>query len=414
LTADLQYALGGGVELESNGRLENNVISFNSIVHNATTGQAGSGGVDCYSSPSDRRQAVVICNKITRNSVFSKSNLVGTSAFAGGISYYGSYGRFADNEISYNELRANSDKSAGGAGILINEAPDSLIMDGNSIFKNEVKQGNGLGGGVLIGKNSSLTVTNNIIEGNSANVGGGFIIARSTVHLVNNTVINNQATDGGGGINVRMSSTVYLMNTILWGNQAATYAGIQREEGTVKAAYCDIQGGWSGEGNINADPLFTDDSYYLASSSPCVGAGIHAYDFGEGMICTCPSTDYNGDPRPYPVDAHVDMGAIESEYLIDDVQEKTEQIPTHFALEQNYPNPFNPSTTIEFTLPKSDFVTLTVYNLCGEQVTTLITERMEAGVHCFKWNGSSLANGMYLYRLEAGEFSQSKKLVLLR
>ena len=85
-----------------------------------------------------------------------------------------------------------------------------------------------------------------------------------------------------------------------------------------------------------------------------------------------------------------------------------------FTLKQNYPNPFNPSTTIEFALPKSTFVTLKVYNLLGEEVATLIAEQRSAGIHRINWDARGLTSGVYLYRLEGGEFVQTKKLILLR
>ena len=88
--------------------------------------------------------------------------------------------------------------------------------------------------------------------------------------------------------------------------------------------------------------------------------------------------------------------------------------PKDFKLSQNYPNPFNPATKIEFSLPKPAFVTLKIYNLLGEEVTTLIAEKRETGIHKFSWDASGLASGVYLYRLEAGEFIQSKKLILMR
>jgi hypothetical protein len=89
-------------------------------------------------------------------------------------------------------------------------------------------------------------------------------------------------------------------------------------------------------------------------------------------------------------------------------------LPTQFNLEQNYPNPFNPCTTIEFSLPKSAFVTLMVYNLLGEEVATLVAEKRIAGIHRVDWDARRLASGVYLYELKAGEFEQSKRLILLR
>jgi hypothetical protein len=88
--------------------------------------------------------------------------------------------------------------------------------------------------------------------------------------------------------------------------------------------------------------------------------------------------------------------------------------PSQFCLYQNYPNPFNPSTTIEFALPKSTFVTLKVYNLLGEEVATLAEEKRAAGIHKINWDARGLASGVYVYRLEAGSFIQTKKLILMR
>jgi len=415
LTADLKEVAGGGVELMGNGILVNNLISYNSIVHNATNYLAFSGGVDCWSKSSDRRKVIVESNKITHNSVISKSNVLEPSATGGGISFFGSFGRCAKNEISYNELWANSNKGAGGAGIFINWAPASLIIEGNIIRNNAVKRGYGYGGGVLIGNNSYPKVINNIIEGNSATVGGGFIIAMSTPQLINNTVINNQATNGGG-INVRMSSTVYLMNNIVWGNQATNYAGMQVESGnTARVAYCDIQGVvWNGTGNMNVDPLFADTLFHLSDGSPCIGKGIASFDFGGGMICHSPETDIAGKSRPDPTGSYPDIGAHESPLATEVTNSFQTEIPQSYFLAQNYPNPFNPSTTIEFALPKSSFVTLKVYNLLGEEVATLVAEQRGAGIHKLNWDVRELASGVYLYRLEAGEFEQTKKLILMR
>lgn len=89
-------------------------------------------------------------------------------------------------------------------------------------------------------------------------------------------------------------------------------------------------------------------------------------------------------------------------------------IPQKFALEQNYPNPFNPSTIINFSLAKGGQVTLSVYDLLGQQVSELVNERREAGVYEVKFDGSNLSSGVYFYRLQAGDFVATKRLLLLR
>jgi hypothetical protein len=89
-------------------------------------------------------------------------------------------------------------------------------------------------------------------------------------------------------------------------------------------------------------------------------------------------------------------------------------LPRDFRLDQNYPNPFNPATTIRFALPKQVPVSLTVYNLLGQSVSTLVESTLPPGEYQITLNATNLPTGIYLYRLRAGTFSQSRKLVLLK
>ncbi len=90
------------------------------------------------------------------------------------------------------------------------------------------------------------------------------------------------------------------------------------------------------------------------------------------------------------------------------------EIPVKFLLSQNYPNPFNPSTTIRFSLPRAAQVRLTVFNVLGQQVTELLNERKPAGEHTVTFDGRNLSSGVYYYRIEAEEFREVKKMVLVR
>jgi hypothetical protein len=89
-------------------------------------------------------------------------------------------------------------------------------------------------------------------------------------------------------------------------------------------------------------------------------------------------------------------------------------LPQESVLGQNYPNPFNPSTTIRYGLPSRSHVTLTVFNTLGQQVATLAEGEMEAGYHETVFDASGLASGVYLYRLQAGNFVQTKRLLILK
>lgn len=90
------------------------------------------------------------------------------------------------------------------------------------------------------------------------------------------------------------------------------------------------------------------------------------------------------------------------------------QIPHQFALEQNYPNPFNPTTRFSYALPLDVHVTLTVYNVLGQVVATVVDEIQEAGFRSVEFNAGSLSSGIYYYRLTAGEFTEIKKMLLLK
>ena len=88
--------------------------------------------------------------------------------------------------------------------------------------------------------------------------------------------------------------------------------------------------------------------------------------------------------------------------------------PSSYRLEQNYPNPFNPSTTIKFAVPKESMVNLSIYNVLGELVSTIVNEEMIPGYYEYKFDASGIVSGVYLYRIEVGEFVEIKKSILLK
>ncbi len=99
-----------------------------------------------------------------------------------------------------------------------------------------------------------------------------------------------------------------------------------------------------------------------------------------------------------------DMGEVE--YSI--------PLPTEYGLDQNYPNPFNPSTRIDYQIPENNHVTIQIYDILGNLITTLVDEQLEAGYHSVNWNASGLASGVYLCRFTSGSFITTKKLLLMK
>ena len=88
--------------------------------------------------------------------------------------------------------------------------------------------------------------------------------------------------------------------------------------------------------------------------------------------------------------------------------------PENYSLSQNYPNPFNPSTSISFTITKSTFVTLKIFNILGNEISTLVNQIMPSGRHVLKFDATNLPSGIYLYTITAGEFVDTKKMLLMK
>ena len=115
-------------------------------------------------------------------------------------------------------------------------------------------------------------------------------------------------------------------------------------------------------------------------------------------------------------------GKIASDNYIDLTNEFSPQflkvadtnLPTDYGLSQNYPNPFNPVTTIAFQLPEAQQVKLSIYNILGQEVARLVDSPIGAGYHSIRWNATEFASGIYIYRIEAGEFTEIKRLTLLK
>ncbi|NOX37859.1 MAG: T9SS type A sorting domain-containing protein [Calditrichaeota bacterium] len=194
--------------------------------------------------------------------------------------------------------------------------------------------------------------------------------------------------------------------------------------GTPTVQYTNIQGGWSGTGNINLDPIFADTvHFYLDPSSPCIDAGN-------------PDASYNDleDPdRPgfarFPAMGTLrnDMGAYGgpgiAEWIITGIKEDTNlpngNWPDQLELYQNFPNPFNPTTTIKYFLPTGGKVEIAIFNALGQRIKVWVNPYQEAGAHKVVWDGTTdsgqqAGSGLYFYRIRTGQHTIIRKMILLR
>lgn len=302
---------------------------------------------------------------------------------------------------------------AGGGGIRMGDS-NPLVIN-NIIMQNQGRYGPG-----IVLNYSGGTFKNNIICLNTGgqNYGGGgafWILLNSATGpriIENNTIINNTTTSGCGGINIQ-NSTVSIRNNIIRGNTSTNSNQIDFS-GAVTVTYCNVQGGFTGAGNINVDPLFADSNYILQTSSPCIDKG------DSSIIYNDVEDPNNATFAKYPSRGGLrnDIGAYGGQLArlltsqLIGIPALGTQTPVEYSLYQNYPNPFNPSTQITFDIPKSEFTRLTVYDILGKEVEVLVNEFKPEGRYSVNFNASGLASGIYFYTLQNGDFSVTKKMIL--
>jgi hypothetical protein len=300
-------AFSGGLDMNCNGMIKNNDISYN--MSNATNHAFGA--VGCWTDGSHPHGVVVKNNTITYN--ISTGDI---SAYAGGLTIEtGMSATVLSNDISFNEL--NAPNASQGGGIRLYLESELILIDGNTISNNVVHGRSGEGGGILLFNNTNHTViANNLIFQNSASAGGGIYNRGSESEIINNTIINNSASEEGGGygeFSIPTSANAVIVNTILWGNQAASNSQIQ---GAPEIRYSNIEGDiWEGEGNLSLDPSFADTLYHLSDNSPCIVAGIDSINIDNSWYLA-PSTDWSGNQRPDPEGSLPDIGALENDLTV--------------------------------------------------------------------------------------------------
>ena len=364
------------------------------------------------------RDGGAICVRNFSRLVIERCIIEGNDAggYAGGGIYVGNGSSIA---IRNNTIRNNTALDGGAVYVTQNSHP-SII--GNVIVGNH---GNDAGG-INVAYNSNPLIANNLLEGNRGAWGGAFRIwSESNPRVYNNTVINNSAEEGGGFF-VDYYAQPELVNNIINRNTAARMGPQIRIGNFASPSFYNnlIDNGLDGIGmdstgvphfvfsnNIDKDPVYAianGNDYYLGASSPCRNGGRE--DIGVSEL-TC-SNDLMGNPRV--AEGRIDIGAYEYNPDIINSAGPVSEIPREFTLCQNYPNPFNPSTNIRYGVPKRTHVLLTIYNMVGQKVVELVNGDCEAGYHIARLNASRIASGVYFYRLVAGDFTQTRSLVLVK
>lgn len=335
-----------------------------------------------------------------------------------------------DPLIYANTIRGNTASFVGGGIFLFNSA--------SPISNNIILNNNGqVGGGVGIWSGCPPHLTGNIICNNTGERGGGiYSYSGNGIWLINNTVCNNYA-NVGGGICLENNIDMLATNSILWGNQAASCSEIYLgDQCDICFTNCCIEGEYQYFGGsgftaydpsqnanvLTANPLFSAPSagagsavygqaagWMLGATSPCIDAGVITDDQYPLY------NDVFGYARVY--DGCIDIGA--AEWQPHPEGEAPDTMHSSLQTLSNFPNPFNPETTITYLLPKDGKVTLNIFNINGQHVRTLFTGTVAKGTHSVKWDGktdsgSRAGTGFFLYTLQTGNQTITRKMLLIK
>lgn len=178
-------------------------------------------------------------------------------------------------------------------------------------------------------------------------------------------------------------------------------------------------------GDVIPHPL-TDNLIYVGTEMGCyktTNAGVNWYRWNNGMpeasivteMVAIDSLSTRG--RYYIIAATYGRSMFMREVSGDDpigISTINSNIPASFSLKQNYPNPFNPVTNINFELPVKEFVNVKIFDISGKEIQTIVNENLNAGVYNYSFDGAALSSGVYFYRISAGKYSETKRMMLLK
>jgi len=371
--------------------LNNNEDSTTVLQGFTITGGAGTKWTDEHGAGLYREGGGVLvayCNPVIQHNIITNNhcNLGGVVSTGGGGMRIGDcYAKVFNNIVTNNSARY-------GAAIVLNYAGGEY--KNNIIYRNFGSQDYGAGSAMWINSNFSRP---RFIE--------------------NNTIVFNSAITACPGIIGFGGVQANLRNNIIWGNTSPTVGQISG--GSLTVRYCNVQGGYTGAGNINVDPLFDSTNYYLRSNSLCVDKGDSSTVYND------PADQINPTLAKWPARGTLrnDMGAYGGPgsnviaNTIVSVQNNGVTIsPTGYSLNQNYPNPFNPVTVINYQLPVSGFVSLKVYDILGNEVANLVNEKQNSGSYSYRFStvNYQLSSGIYFYTLRANGYSDTKRMTLLK
>ncbi len=280
--------------------------------------------------------------------------------------------------------------------------------------------------------NDNPVILKNLLLNNNAGIGDLFfpplcfsVAAGAEAYVINGTFADNAIYGGNSGIiRVDNDSKLTLVNSVIHNNEGLPVY-LNGDEVELTVDHCLLTNGiddiytvgdptinWL-EGNLSGNPEFQGEGsefpFNYLSTSPCIDAGTTIFPPGIEL----PEFDLAGNPRIYG--ETIDMGAYEWQ----GVSSSNNEIDNTKVELSNFPNPFNPETTISFSIQSDSNVELSIYNIKGQKVKTLINEQMQSGKYTAIWSGldsnnKSVSSGIYLYKIKANDQELVKRMLLLK
>lgn len=435
-------ACGGGMALAECDWVDiaNNTIDSNLV--KSITDKAESSGGGLYLTGC--RELLIQGNSIRQNALYRWTPQDTCFSHGGGIYIVDGSGQatLRGNLISGNYSIGNCEFARGdGGGVKVNNA--SAIFIDNTIVGNEAEYGTGAdgwGGGVCVDSQSVCSFSGNRIYGNRAGSGGGIgvyfpdslTVGGSPGH--GNDLYDNVAERGDDLWRYYYAPPETIIATFNY------FGGEPNENRVYPFEYWDVDFWRDNRIDENEPPHILEYFPTFAETT---------LDVGDSLSFSVEVLDYDGDPTQTswlingehvadgdsflfiagPEYAGYDTIEVAVTDFIDTTShdwyvrvelisvpfgEGDKNIPEQFALLENYPNPFNASTVIRYQLPRPCPVRLEVFDISGRKVATLVDEKQEAGYKVAIWNGKEAASGFYFYKLTAGDFSETKKMIILR
>jgi len=367
-------------------------------------------------SETDSLIAWGIQSQYTQNTIIENNNVQNVrylnNYFSIGINSYVSNGDVIRNNVVHNIYTSGG--IYGGIGIMLSGDP-GVIGNNNLVYNNmvyDIRSSSSQSGSIVAGiqvwyQNNPKIYYNSVNlsgSGNGANPDGSAALYISS-EVTNLDAKNNIL------VNTRDESPYYASVIFDYSasNLTSDYNDLYANNYLVRI------------GNTNYNTLadwqaMGKDLNSVTEMSNFISPYLHIAENEEtllesrGIPIAAIDVDFDGQTRHA---ATPDIGADEFNGIVVGVEDE-ETLPTEYALEQNYPNPFNPSTTFRYSIPTQSKVLIKVYDVLGNEIATLINEEKSVGTYELTWNAEQLPSGVYFYQLKAGEFSSTKKMLLIK